>query len=151
MDIVEPATRSRMMAAIRGRDTKPEMVVRKRLHAAGFRYRLHDKRLPGKPDIVLPRWRAVVLIHGCFWHRHPGCRFATSPASNPEFWQRKFDANVGRDQRVESQLGSLGWRVAVVWECQIKSGKARETIARLADWLKSPSGDRFELSIEEAP
>lgn len=149
MDIVEPETRSRMMAAIKGRNTKPEMLVRRALHAAGFRYRLHDKRLPGKPDIVLPKWRAVVLIHGCFWHRHPGCRFATTPASNPEFWQRKFDDNVDRDRRNELQLSSLGWRVAVVWECQIKSGRAPTIVSMLADWLQSPWPMHFEFFSDE--
>jgi DNA mismatch endonuclease (patch repair protein) len=149
MDIVEPEIRSRMMAAIKGRDTKPEMVVRKALHAAGFRYRLHDKRLPGKPDIVLPKWRAVVLIHGCYWHRHPGCRYATTPASNPEFWQRKFDHNVDRDRRDELRLEKLGWRVAVIWECQLKSGRAPTTVSTLADWLQSPSRMLFQLSADE--
>ena len=118
MDVVDRATRSRMMSGIRGRDTKPEKQVRSLLHRAGLRFRLHAK-LPGKPDLVFPKHRAVVFVHGCFWHRHAGCRYATTPSSNVEFWQTKFDANVARDRRVTRQLRKEGWRVFVVWSCRI--------------------------------
>lgn len=118
MDIVDRATRSRMMSGIQGKNTKPELVVRSYLHRAGLRFRLHAK-LPGKPDLVLPKYRTVVLVHGCFWHRHEDCRYATTPASNPEFWQEKFAANVRRDERVRQQLEELGWRVLVIWACQL--------------------------------
>jgi DNA mismatch endonuclease, patch repair protein len=120
MDIVDRATRSRMMSGIRGRNTAPEMLVRRALHAAGLRFRLHRKDLPGSPDVVLPRHNAVVFVHGCFWHRHPGCRFATTPATRPEFWRKKFDGNVERDVRQRRALRKLGWRVFTVWECQAK-------------------------------
>jgi len=117
-DIVDRATRSRMMSGIRGRDTKPEIIVRKYLHAAGFRFRLAPKNLPGKPDIVLSKYRTAVFVHGCFWHRHSRCRYATVPATNKSFWAEKFATNVERDHRVQQQLRRDGWRVLVIWECQ---------------------------------
>lgn len=120
-DIVNKATRSRMMSGIRGKDTKPEMIVRRFLHHAGFRYRLHMKDLPGKPDIVLPKYRTVIFVHGCFWHRHPGCPLAATPKSNEKFWRDKLDGNVERDQRNVSALEDVGWRVFVVWECETGS------------------------------
>lgn len=120
MDVVDVATRSRMMSGIRSRDTKPEMIVRKYLHARGFRYRLHARDLPGSPDLILPKHRVAIFVHGCFWHRHSGCRYTTTPASNVERWQRKFDANVERDVRKETLLQSEGWRVIVVWECELR-------------------------------
>lgn len=118
MDVVDRATRSRMMSRIRGKNTKPEMTVRCALHASGLRFRLHRKDLPGSPDIVLPRHDAAVLVHGCFWHRHAGCRYATTPATNRRFWQNKFNGNVQRDNRQLHELRRLGWRTFVVWECQ---------------------------------
>lgn len=113
-----------MMAGIRGRDTAPEMKVRRLLHRHGFRYRLHHKGLPGKPDLVLPRYRLCIFIHGCFWHRHPGCRYATTPSTRKEFWQAKFDQNVARDTRSKSELLAAGWRVMELWECGIRGPKA---------------------------
>ena len=107
-----------MMSGIRGRDTKPELKVRRYLHSRGLRYRLHVRSLPGRPDMLLPRHRAVVLVHGCFWHRHPGCRHAYVPVSNHEFWQAKFNQNTARDERDQTGLRALGWRVFVVWECE---------------------------------
>lgn len=127
-DVVDRATRSRMMSGIRGRDTKPEKRVRSFLHRAGLRFRLHTS-LPGKPDLVFPKHRAVVFVHGCFWHRHTGCRYATTPSSNAEFWQKKFDENVARDRRVARQLRKEGWRVFVMWECQL-SFLALSSLAR---------------------
>jgi DNA mismatch endonuclease (patch repair protein) len=119
VDIVDRATRSRMMAGIKGRDTKPERVVRSQLHRAGFRFRLHRRDLPGSPDIVLPRWNAVIFVHGCFWHRHPGCSKASTPRTRARFWNAKFAGNIERDRRNLLALRRLGWRVKVVWECSI--------------------------------
>lgn len=117
-DIVDRATRSRMMSGIRGKNTKPELVVRGFLHRAGLRFRLHAK-LPGKPDLAFPKYRTVVFVHGCFWHRHEGCPFSTTPASNIEFWQKKFRDNMRRDVEAKRQLEEQGWRVLVIWACQL--------------------------------
>lgn len=143
-DVVDTATRSRMMAGIRGRDTAPELALRRALHRAGLRFRVHAKELPGRPDIVLPRWRAVVQVHGCFWHRHPGCRYATSPATRPEFWTAKFAGNVERDARNHAALRALGWRVATVWECALARDEAADTALRLADWIRG-DGEALEI------
>ena len=107
-----------MMSGIRGKDTKPELEVRRFLHRLGFRYRIHDKRLPGHPDIVLPRYRTVVFVHGCFWHQHPGCKLAAKPGTNVEFWRDKLRGNVERDARSMQRLSELGWRSVTVWECE---------------------------------
>ncbi|WP_211236919.1 very short patch repair endonuclease [Chitinimonas koreensis] len=106
------------MRAVRRTNTKPELAARQTLHSLGLRFRLHRKDLPGTPDIVLPKFRTVIFVHGCFWHRHTGCRLTTTPKSNYEFWQRKFEANIERDKRNEAQLEELGWRTLVVWECE---------------------------------
>jgi len=127
-DIVNKATRSRMMSGIRGKNTKPEMVVRRFLHRRGLRFRLHDSRLPGRPDIVLPRYKAVVDVHGCFWHQHPGCRFAYMPTSNTKFWRDKLGGNALRDARNREALTRLGWRVFVVWECQAADERGLEKL-----------------------
>lgn len=108
------------MAAVRGKDTKPELVVRRTVHRLGYRYRLHRKGLPGTPDLVFPRRRLAIFIYGCFWHRHKGCARSTTPKSRAEFWQAKFETNVARDRRDMGALDALGWRVAVIWECQTK-------------------------------
>lgn len=121
VDIVDKQTRSRMMSGIRGKNTQPEMLVRKYLHAKGFRYRLHDKKLPGSPDIVLRKYQLAIFVHGCFWHRHKGCRYSTTPAQNREKWQLKFRQNTKRDKRQINQLIDMGWRVLVIWECALKS------------------------------
>lgn len=128
-DVVDQATRSRMMSGIRGKDTKPELIVRSYLHGAGLRFRLHAK-LPGKPDLVLPKYRAAVFVHGCFWHRHEGCRYATTPANNAAFWREKFAANVRRDAKVRQQLEELGWRILAIWSCELdEPNLARLTVA----------------------
>lgn len=124
MDIVSREVRSRMMAGIRSSDTLPEMKVRKLLHRQGFRYRLHQRNLPGKPDVVLPRHRVCIFVHGCFWHRHPGCRFATIPKTREVFWQTKFDQNVKRDIKNREELLRSGWRVIELWECGIRGPEA---------------------------
>lgn len=130
MDVVDRVTRSRMMSGIRGKDTKPELVVRSFLHRAGLRFRLHVK-LPGKPDLVFPKFRTVVFVHGCFWHRHPGCRYTTTPANNADFWRVKFAANVARDERVTRQLEEQGWRVLVVWACELEERKLLKLAATI--------------------
>ena len=118
-DIMAPERRSALMARIRGRDTTPEMVVRRLLHAMGYRFRLHGKELPGRPDIVFSRRKSVIFVHGCFWHRH-GCPETAVPKSRPEFWEKKFAGNLERDRRNLERLGGMGWQCLVVWECEMK-------------------------------
>ena len=117
------------MASIRSKDTAPEMALRRAMHALGFRYRVNDRRLPGKPDMVLPKHRAVVFVHGCFWHRHQGCKVASTPKTNTEFWVEKFDRNVSRDACTTIKLVDLGWRVFVVWECELGSKQKIKDVA----------------------
>ncbi|MBC3488907.1 DNA mismatch endonuclease Vsr [Pseudomonas sp. SWRI50] len=113
-------SRSDIMRAVKRAHTGPEIIVRRALHALGLRFRLHRRDLPGSPDIVLPRFRTVVFVHGCFWHRHLGCRYASVPKSRQEYWLPKFKANVERDAKKEAQLCELGWRVLVIWECETR-------------------------------
>ncbi|QSR17426.1 very short patch repair endonuclease [Novosphingobium sp. KA1] len=122
-DIVDAETRSRMMSGIRGKNTKPEMTVRRALHAMGYRYRLHARELPGKPDIVFRRRRLAIFVHGCFWHRHtdPSCNLARMPKSRIEFWEPKLEGNRARDEANVAALKAMGWKVLIVWECQIKN------------------------------
>lgn len=145
MDIISPEQRSALMSRIKGKDTKIELEVRRGLHALGFRYRLGDSyisggsKLPGRPDIVLPKYRTVVFVHGCFWHRHD-CHLFRLPKTRPEFWKAKIDANHDRDVRKESELRTLGWNVATIWECQLR-GRSTEAkadaISALADRIAS--------------
>lgn len=109
------------MAGIKGKNTRPEMAVRKLAHAMGFRFRLHRKSLPGSPDLVFPRLRRVIFVHGCFWHRHPGCRLAYTPKSNTKFWLDKFEGNMQRDALALEALDALGWEVLIVWECEVSN------------------------------
>ncbi|MEL7781574.1 very short patch repair endonuclease [Citromicrobium bathyomarinum] len=136
-DIVDAATRSRMMAGIRGKDTRPELLLRRALHQRGLRYRLHGRKLPGRPDLVFPRFRAVLFVHGCFWHRHEGCRYATTPATRTQFWQAKFDANMVRDVRNQHDLVQANWRVGIVWECTIRKGEIHAIAGEVEAWLSS--------------
>lgn len=137
-DIVDQQTRSRMMSEIRGKNTKPELSLRRALHARGFRFRLHSSKVHGRPDLVLPKHGAVVFVHGCFWHRHEGCRYTTTPSTRPEFWQAKFEANVARDLAVRRALLEDGWRVATVWECALRKPEQVETSSEdLSIWLRS--------------
>lgn len=140
MDTVDTATRSRMMSAIRGKDTVPEMVVRRFLHSRGYRYRIHRKDLAGKPDIVIPRLKVCIFVHGCFWHRHPGCPYSTIPKTRPEFWEEKFQKNVARDLANISSLEAAGWNVLIIWECQLK--KELSTLDRLEWKLRLLSSDQ---------
>lgn len=123
-DVFDPATRSRVMSRVKGRDTEPELFVRSLLHRMGYRFRLHRRDLPGTPDIVLPRHRAVIFVHGCFWHQHPGCAKAGIPVTRREFWVAKFDATRLRDQRAFEELTAAGWRVLVVWQCELRDAEA---------------------------
>ncbi len=129
-DTVDRATRSRMMAGIRGRDTKPEVAVRRYLHRCGLRFRLHGPGLPGRPDVVLPKYSAVVLIHGCYWHQHQGCKYAYRPKSNTAFWDEKLAGNAARDRVTEERLTSLGWRVFTVWECEVGRPAVMDALVR---------------------
>lgn len=147
-DIVDKKTRSRMMAGIKGKNTKPELALRRALHARGFRFWLHSGKVYGRPDLVLPKHRAVVFVHGCFWHRHKGCRYTTTPSTRPEFWQAKFEANVVRDRAVRMALLEDGWRVATVWECALrKPDQIAESVERLSAWLLSDDG-QIEIGQE---
>jgi DNA mismatch endonuclease, patch repair protein len=120
LDSLTPAERSERMSRIKGKNTKPELTVRSLIHRAGYRYRLHGKGLPGRPDLVFSKRRKVIFVHGCFWHRHDGCRLARLPKSRLDFWQSKLDANAERDKEVERQLSALGWKVLTIWECEVK-------------------------------
>ena len=135
---VDPA-RSAQMARVRGKDTKPEMVVRRLVHAMGYRYRLHRKDLPGKPDLVFPRLRKIIQVHGCFWHQHPdpACRRARIPKSRREFWGPKLEGNARRDIENERALRELGWDVLVVWECETTPSRREELAGKLEEFLGS--------------
>ena len=126
MDIVTKATRSRMMAGIRNKDTKPEILVRKHLHSLGFRFRLHRRIGKARPDLVLSRWRTCIFVHGCYWHRHEGCKLASKPKSNTAFWKSTFNQNVERDKRNIAELEALGWSVGIIWECSLRDGSFME-------------------------
>lgn len=125
-DVVTPEVRSRMMAGIRGKNTQPEMVIRRGLHRMGLRFLVHDRRLPGKPDLVFPKWRAVIFVNGCFWHGHD-CRLFKLPSTRTEFWHDKISANKKRDQTAILKLEETGWRTLTIWECQIKGRSIEET------------------------
>lgn len=120
MDKLSPERRSWNMSQIKGKDTKPEILVRSLVHRMGYRFRLHRKDLPGRPDLVFPGRRKVIFVHGCFWHQHPGCKYATRPSTRADFWAQKLDGNRDRDKAVQHQLLQQGWGVLVVWECEIK-------------------------------
>ena len=135
-DIVSPEKRSMMMAGIRAKDTKPELTVRKALYAAGFRFRLHNKKLPGTPDIVLAKHRVAIFVHGCFWHLHRNCKLSKIPATRTDFWTHKLKANATKDAKATYQLLALGWRVLVVWECHIRSHRGSADLTQeLAQWI----------------
>lgn len=134
-DTLSKAERSALMARIRGVNTRPEMAVRRFLHKNGFRFRLHPRDLPGRPDIVLPKLRTAIFVHGCFWHRHLGCKKATTPSTRKAFWNAKFEANVERDMRKVAELRDLGWTAITIWECEV----TRVPLARLSRLRKKMS------------
>lgn len=135
VDIVSSKERSKMMAGIKAKDTRPEILVRKALHAGGFRFRLHRKDLPGKPDITLPKYMTVILVHGCFWHMHKGCKRARIPSTRKDFWTSKLEANARRDEVAQSSLLAQGWRVLTIWECYLKTTSPELLQVDLARWI----------------
>ena len=140
MDKVDKETRSKIMSKVGQKATGPEMKLRRALHKLGFRYRVNVRKLPGSPDLVFPKYKAVIFVHGCFWHRHEGCKYATTPKSRIEFWEAKFKANVERDRRNVEALLNDGWRVMVVWECALKKSQKmefEEVVTLIAEWLDS--------------
>ena len=147
-DDLTPDQRHRNMAAIHSTSTKPELKLRQALWRLGFRYRVNDKRLPGTPDIVLPKYRTVIFIHGCFWHGHKDCKFYTVPKTNTEFWTAKVARNQERDQEVWRQLEAKGWAVIIVWECQLKKAVLKETIRRVEEEIHL-NGQQYQKAREE--
>lgn len=149
-DIVDAATRSRMMAGIQGKDTKPEMLVRRGLHSRGFRFRLHDRSLPGRPDLILPRYHAAIFVHGCFWHGHD-CLLFRWPRTRKDFWRKKIGGNRERDLKTATQLQDAGWRVLTIWECAFrgKSDADRDAVLdKAADWIARGANGRETLRGE---
>ena len=147
-DVLTPSQRHRNMAAIHSASTKPELYLRRALWHHGFRYRVNDKRLPGRPDIVLPKYRSVVFVHGCFWHGHKGCPTSHIPETNTEFWTAKIARNQERDQEVWRKLEAKGWSVIIVWECELKKAKLEETIERVAGEIVR-NGEAYRSAQEE--
>ena len=148
-DVVSPEKRSEMMSGIKGKNTKPEILVRKALHARGFSYRLHDAHLPGRPDIVFPKYGAAVFVNGCFWHMH-GCHLSSIPKTRTEFWREKLEGNRARDAENIERLAEAGWRVAIVWECAIKGKKAlpvEEIADMLENWLREGRNGTAFISV----
>ena len=145
-DNFTPEQRRYCMSRIRGKDTKPEILVRKGLHARGFRFRLQDRKLPGKPDIVLPKWGVAIMVNGCFWHGHKGCRYAGRPKANVEFWEAKISRNRHRDEVTSAHLEALGWNVITVWECELKGKEAIEArLDALAEEIRLAGAQRTEM------
>ena len=138
-DVHSKETRSYNMSRIRSKDTKPEMLVRKFLHKNGFRYRLHIKSLPGKPDIVLPKYKTVIFVHGCFWHGHEGCKYYVVPKTRTEWWLNKIGSNAANDTTAEKKLKEVGWTIIKIWECELKRSFLEETLSKLILHLKSSS------------
>ena len=148
MDRLTPERRSWLMSRVKSKGTSPELIVRRKAHALGLRFRLHRKYLPGTPDIVFPKYRTVVFVHGCFWHRHPGCPKAGMPTSRTDYWQEKFAHNMSRARRDEGRLNDLGWSVSVIWECETKNPATVErlllqaTLARMDSSIRSTGMER---------
>jgi DNA mismatch endonuclease (patch repair protein) len=142
MDLLTADQRSRLMSRVRSKDTRPELLVRRLVYNMGFRYRLHRADLPGHPDLVFSKKRRIVFVHGCFWHRHKGCKLASSPKTRTEFWENKFSSNLARDERVHSELLALGWKMLVVWECETRHPLelAEKLLEFLADECQEYSG-----------
>jgi DNA mismatch endonuclease, patch repair protein len=146
IDVVTPEKRSQMMSGIRGKNTKPELILRRHLHSAGLRFRLHDPVVTGRPDLMFKSRRAAVFVHGCFWHRHEGCHWCTTPASNSEFWAVKFARNVARDIQVREALKASGWRVATIWECGLRAPWLELTVDEVTRWIRS-GAENFESAL----
>jgi DNA mismatch endonuclease (patch repair protein) len=138
MDVFTAEKRSWVMQQVRSKDTRPERIVRSALHHLGYRFRLHRKDLPGKPDIVLPRHRRIILVHGCFWHGHPGCKAAARPTTNVAFWTKKLDSNLRRDREHFARLREMGWAVLVIWECE--TAKPEILLRRLEEFFTNEGG-----------
>ena len=137
MDVHDQKTRSYNMSRVKGKDTKPEEIVRKYLFSQGFRYRKNDTRLPGKPDIVLPKYKTVIFVNGCFWHKHEGCKYFVWPKSNSEFWKEKIESNIVRDKKQYEELKNAGWHVIIVWECELKKKQRMDTLERLVTEIQT--------------
>ena len=135
MDNLTPERRSWNMGRIHGKDTKIEVLVRKRLFAEGFRFRKNDKRYPGKPDVILPKYKTAIFINGCFWHRHDGCKYATIPKTRTDFWIDKFNRNVNNDRKHRQELESMGWHVITIWECELKRDYFEDTMQRIIEQI----------------
>ena len=136
-DVHSPETRSYNMSQIKGKDTKPEELVRKYLFSKGFRYRKNDKKLPGRPDIVLPKYKTVIFVNGCFWHKHEGCKYFVWPKNNADFWKQKIIGNVRRDEKNYQRLLQMGWKIITVWECELKPDKQDDSLAKIAGQIRS--------------
>lgn len=148
-DVHDEKTRSYNMSRIKGSNTKPESIVRSYLFSHGYRYRKNDKRYPGTPDIVLPKYKTVVFVNGCFWHKHDGCRYFVWPQNNAEFWKEKIESNVARDQRDYRLLREAGWRVIVIWECELRKNLVDQTLQKLDDSIRMGfGGQEDEKEIE---
>ena len=126
--------RSRNMSAIKSKNTKPEIKVRKVLHSMGYRFRLHSKDLPGSPDIVLPKYKTAIFVHGCFWHRHENCKYASTPKTRKEFWKKKFQSNIKRDLEIQDKIKNIGWQSVVIWECEIKNEKIKDKLLEIKNY-----------------
>lgn len=154
-DVMTPEQRSRCMAAIKGKDTKPELIVRKYLFSRGLRFRVQVRKLPGTPDIVLPKYKTVIFVNGCFWHGHDGCKYFRLPKSNVDFWKTKITRNIERDAETEAELIKLGWKVISIWECEIKAVTGRlDRLEKLYNSIVSPdlySEDNMEQNVAAEP
>ena len=151
-DVHSKEIRSYNMSRIKGKNTKPEELVRKYLFAQGFRYRKNDSRLPGKPDIVLPKYRTVIFVNGCFWHHHEGCKYFRWPENNAEFWQNKISRNEERDKKVHAELTAAGWKVLDIWECELKKDKVAQTLSGITGILIAMSShvEKVEVPVDQA-
>ena len=151
-DVHSKEIRSYNMSRIKGKNTKPEELVRKYLFAQGFRYRKNDSRLPGKPDIVLPKYRTVIFVNGCFWHHHEGCKYFRWPENNAEFWQNKISRNEERDKKVHAELTAAGWKVLDIWECERKKDKVAQTLSGITGILIAMSShvEKVEVPVDQA-
>lgn len=151
-DVKTPEQRSRNMAAIKGKDTKPEMIVRKYLFSRGLRFRVQVRKLPGKPDIVLPKYKTAIFVNGCFWHGHEGCKYFRLPKSNVEFWKEKIERNLERDKESMQALFDLGWKVIRVWECELRNKANREdTLNKIYTSITSPDGSCYSFEETDVP